>query len=620
MKRNIRQGDFSRLGASKGKAWANFCLLCRKEADCKVLLYERNDNGGQPEEIEIPKEFSKGNLRAVRIDDLDLSDFDYNFCVDGKVVADVYANRIVGRELWADESRKDSKQELRCRLEDNHFSWRGESAVEIPRKDMVLYKLHIRGFTKGLPEGTPDRGTFRGLMKKLSYLQKLGVTSIELMPIYEFEELIPQAESEPPEYSRWKSKKRDKVRKPLKKPQYKINYWGYGEGMYFAPKASYAASDTPGQELKECILQMHKRGMECILEMDFCGGMPGAQMLQILKYWVEEYHVDGFHLQGSNIPLSLLLEDPYLGRTKLLYREVTEYMVPEEEKAFPRVFLDTDEFLYPCRKLVSGLDGTIWGMADQMRKQNQKLGYINYIADNNGFTLVDLFTYDYRHNEANGENNQDGPEWNFGSNCGVEGDTNSKNIQKIRERRMRNAIALLFLAQGVPMLMSGDEDCNSQQGNNNAYCQDNQIGWKDWSQSRRSKGFIKYVKAMVDFRKSHTVLRLDRPMRMMDTDGYGYPDLSYHEENAWVTPQRFDRKALGLLYCGRYAKETEDVYVGFNFSNVIRKLALPKQRGRRKWYLYMDTAGKNSFLTEVEELTEAWYPLEAQSVCIIIGK
>ncbi len=618
MKFKMKKGDFSHLGAVRGKTGMNFCMVCRKESDFDILIYERNHTECM-EEISVPKEFSKGNLRAVQIEGLDPAEYDYNFRIDGETITDPYARRIVGREKWADTGRS-QEQTLRCRYEKNRFLWRGECEVDIPRKDMVIYKLHVRGFTKGLPERIKDRGTFRGLTKKLSYLQSLGVTSIELMPVYEFEEIIYREAKELPEYTRWKSKKGDKIQKPKKKLSYKINYWGYGEGMYFAPKASYAAGEMPDAELKECILSMHKRGMECILEMDFPKPMPKEMILEVLKYWVQEYHVDGFHLQGDDIPIELLLENPYLGRVKIFYKGITEEMIPDVEKEYPRAFLYTDEFLYPSRKLASGVNGSVRELADQMRKQNAKLGYVNYFADNNGFTLRDLFSYGQKHNEANEENNMDGPVWNCSINCGVEGETTSRNVQKIRIRRMKNMAAMLFLAQGVPMLMSGDEDCNSQKGNNNAYCQDNEIGWKDWNSTGQAKEFLKYIKKLAAFRKEHEILRMEQPMQLADTKSCGCPDLSYHEEAAWITPGIFDRGSLGILYCGRYAGEKEDVYIGFNFSDLHKKLAIPAKPGKRKWYLCMDTALKQTFLAEPEELKETSYILEAQSVCIIIGK
>lgn len=620
MEWNIKKGDFSYMGAVRGKTWTNFCLECRKESDCKILLYARG-NAKKQFEIAVPVEFTKGNLRAVRVLGLDILEYDYNFQIDGVVRSDPYAKRIVGREIWADKSRvAEEKRGIKCRYTENAFSWRGECEVEIPRRDMVLYKLHVRGFTMGMPEGTADRGTFRGLLKKIPYLKSLGITSVELMPVYEFEELQITDKKEPLEYVKWQPKKGDKIKKPQTKPEVRINYWGYGEGMYFAPKASYAAGENPDVELKECILQLHRRGMECILEMDFPDAVSRSRVVEVLRYWVEEYHVDGFHLQGNGIPIDLLVKDPYLGRTKLLYRGFTECEIEKAEEQYPRVFVDTDEFLYPSRKLLSSTNGNVWELADQMKKQNKRIGYINYIADNNGFTLADLFTYEYKHNEANGENNGDGPEWNFSCNCGVEGETTSRNVQKIRERRMRNAAAVLFLAQGVPMLMAGDEDGNSQQGNNNAYCQDNEIGWKDWKQTKMAKDFLRYMKKMIAFRKEHVILRKESPMELTDTLACGYPDLSYHEENAWITPQYLNRRALGILYCGKYADEIEDVYIGFNFSDFQKKLALPKQKGNRKWYLQMDTSEKNAFLAQPVEMKEPWYALDTQSVCILIAK
>lgn len=170
------------------------------------------------------------------------------------------------------------------------------------------------------------------------------------------------------------------------------------------------------------------------------------------------------------------------------------------------------------------------------------------------------------------------------------------------------------------MLMAGDEDCNSQKGNNNVYCQDNEIGWKDWSMAGPSKEFLRYIKKLTAFRKEHEILRMEQPMQLADTKSCGCPDLSYHEEAAWIPPGIFNRGSLGILYCGRYAGEKEDVYIGFNFSDLHKNLAIPKRKGKGKWYLTMDTALKQAFLSEPEELTEPGYTLEAQSVCIIIGK
>ena len=618
MRLDVKKGEFLRPGVTKGKTWAEFGIECRKNSECKILLYKR-DCTDPPLEIPVSGEFSKGNLRSMRVDRLDLAEYDYNFWIDGTETLDPRARRIAGREKWADPERKTG---LRSRYEAASFSWRSEPLVEILRKDMVIYKLHVRGFTMGLPESVPDRGTFLALEKKLSYLKSLGITSIELMPVYEFEELIPveSKEKEPEAYPEWKAARKRKRKKEEEAPRYRINYWGYGKGMYFAPKASYAAGESADAELKSCILQMHKKGMECILEMDFADDVPALRILEVLRFWVREYHVDGFHLQGGRIPMQLLMQDPYLGRTKLFYRGITEEMIAEEEKEFPRIFVDTDEFLYPCRRLAGGQDGNVWELVNQMKKQNERLGHINYIADNNGFTLADLFAYERKHNEANGQGNADGPVWSFSTNCGVEGESTSRNIQRIRMRRMKNAAAMLFLSQGVPMLMAGDEDCNSQQGNNNAYCQDNEIGWKDWKGGRTPKEFFKFIRQLIAFRRAHEILRMEQPMKLTDTKSCGCPDLSYHEESAWITPGYFNRKAIGVLYCGRYADEDEDVYIGFNFSDFPKKLALPKLEGRRKWHIVMDTAGRDSFLSEPEEIKEIWYILEAQSVCIIIGK
>lgn len=620
MEYSVKKGDFSPIGAVKGKGFYNFCIECRRESECAILLYPR-EKSGEKVQIPVSREFSRGNLRAVKVYGINMEAYDYTFEIDGAEILDPYARRIVGREAWADEKRVEFLgRGLKCRMENQGFSWRSDREVNIARRDMVLYKLHVRGFTKGLPEHVPDRGTFRGFTRRIPYLKSLGVTTVEFMPVYEFEELERLEMPELPGYLEWKEKKSDIIKKPGRKQEYKINFWGYGPGMYFAPKASYAATENPVAEFKDCVMKLHKNGMECILEMDFPNGTGHGLILKALRYWVEEYHVDGFHLQGDNIPIQLILEDPYLGRTKIFYRNIPKHFIPREEAEYPRCFVDSDEFLYPARKLLNGMNGNIWEFADQMKKQDDKLGYINYICDNNGFTLADLFTYDLKHNEANGENNRDGLDWNYSSNCGVEGDTTSRNVIKIRDRKMKNAIAMLFLSQGVPMLMAGDEDGNSQGGNNNAYCQDNSVGYKDWKQGKNSKEFLRFVKNMIMFRKEHAILRREKPMQLSDYRSYGFPDLSYHEEQPWISPWFINRRALGILYCGKYAEEEENIYVGFNFSDFRKKLSFPREKRRRKWHLHMDTSSRQAFLSTPVAVSETFYILEPQSICILIGK
>ncbi|MCM1257401.1 MAG: glycogen operon protein GlgX [Roseburia sp.] len=620
MEYNVKKGDFSPIGAVKGKGFVNFCVECRRETDCAILLYPRKESGDKVQ-ILVPEEYSRGNLRAVKIFGINMEEYDYTFEIDGVEVLDPYARQIVGREVWADAKRsKMPEKGLKCRLANHSFSWRSDREVHVARKDMVLYKLHVRGFTKSLPEHVPDRGTFRGFTRRIPYLKSLGVTTVEFMPVYEFEELERQESTEVPEYLNWQEKESDKIKKPGKEQEYKINFWGYGPGMYFAPKAAYGATDDPVAEFKDCVMKLHKNGMECILEMDFPEGVSNRMMLEALRYWVEEYHVDGFHLQGQNVPINLILEDPYLGRTKIFYRNMPKNLIPQEEVEYPRCFVDSDEFLYPARKLLNGINGNVWELADQMKKQDDKLGYVNYICDNNGFTLADLFTYDVKHNEANREGNRDGADWNYSSNCGVEGETTSRNVLKIRDRKMKNAIAMLFLSQGVPMLMAGDEDGNSQGGNNNAYCQDNEVGYKDWKQTNVSREFLRFVKKMIAFRREHAILRKEKPMQLSDYRSYGFPDLSYHEENPWINPWHINRRALGILYCGKYAEEDENIYIGFNFSDFRKKLSFPKEKRKRKWHLHMDTSGRQAFLPTPVAVSETYYILEPQSVCILIGK
>lgn len=615
---DVKKGDFSRFGAKKMGSGVNFCFVAAKGLDCSILLYDRK-NPKIVTKVPVPAIFSVGNVRAILIEKLCMDNFDYNYEIEGKVQNDPYARSFIGRECYGDIKRP--KDFLgRCRLNTKPFDWKGDCAPEVERKDMVLYKLHIRGFTMASSIQRELRGTFAGLTKKLSYLKNLGITTIELMPVYEFEEVVRKEQKKIPNYLHWKQKKNDKIKQEMHtKEEEKINYWGYGKGMYFTPKASYSSGDNAAKELKECILNMHRNGMECILEMYFAEGETPNRILEVLRFWVEEYHVDGFHLQGINLPIWQILKDSFLAGIKLFYTGFPEEVYVSEDLKH-RLFVDTDEFIYPCRKLVNHMGGSLEEYLNQMKKQNEQVGYINYIADNNGFTLADLFMYSKKHNEANGEDNMDGPQWNVSSNCGVEGPSNGRNIGKIRSQRMKNAAAMLFLSQGVPMLMAGDESCNTQMGNNNAYCQDNEIGWKDWKKGKAAQEFLNYMTKLIEFRREHPILRQEVPMQMADYKSCGCPDLSYHGENAWISPQVGRRSEIGVLFCGQYDKDTEDIYVAFNFSEFEEELALPKFALPRKWYLCMCTDRKDSFLNEPEELLERKINVPAASICIIIGK
>ena len=281
-----------------------------------------------------------------------------------------------------------------------------------------------------------------------------------------------------------------------------------------------------------------------------------------------------------------------------------------------------DEYLFPARRILNHINGDMQEFLNQQRKQGENHGFVNYIAGNNGFTLADVFRYNDRHNEENGENNEDGSAWNFSCNYGTEGSSTKRSILKIRKKQWRNAIIMLMCAQGVPLLWQGDEMENSQNGNNNAYCQDNKTGWVNWANRRSNRGDIAFVRQMASFRKSCPLIAQKMPFRFNDYASNGIPDLSYHGESAWLTGIQPGRTCVGVLYCGDYAREKQDIYIGYNFFSGISPLALPGGDKKKKWYLVVNSADyKTPFRKEpVLCADQKKLTLSPQSICILIGK
>jgi glycogen operon protein len=283
--------------------------------------------------------------------------------------------------------------------------------------------------------------------------------------------------------------------------------------------------------------------------------------------------------------------------------------------------------MYPARRVLNHLNGNMRDFADQQRKQGAYLGYINYIASNNGFTLADLFMYNDKHNEANGENNSDGNAWNFSNNYGVEGPTKKRYINTIRKLKWRNSILMLFLAQGVPLLWEGDEMGNSQNGNNNAYCQDNPLGWLNWKNEKSHRKEINFLRQVIAFRKEHPIISNEMPFQFSDYKSVGCPDLSFHGESAWIMEPIAGRMSLGMMYCGAYAanpeaaEEAEDVYVAYNFSSAMTSLALPEASGKRRWYMVIDSSNDQTpFLEEPVLCTNGSIVIKSQTIQVFVSK
>lgn len=641
MNYEVREGDYEKLGVQHRDGVVTFTFEGKKEDHCSILFYGKNQE--IIAEIEVPEAYCKGSIRSVSIRGAAWKRLKYNYKINGIVVVDAYAERIIGRERWNDARRRNGASLICGGCVSHEFDWREDRQPEVPRSQMVMYKLHVRGFSmdESLHEGLSrrEKGTFAAVAERIPYLKELGVTTLELMPAYEFEEVIlPKRElqskqnedSQKQKHLTWESHEDDLI-KPLevkqvseKQPE-RVNYWGYVSGNYFAPKESYSSSGSAATELKDLIRRLHECGMECVMEFFFPDGMNQNMILDVLRFWVKEYHVDGFHLLGTTIPVTAAAQDLWLSRTKLFYTGF-DWMLLEQKTKYPHLFLYSDEYLYPARKLLNHMSGSLEDFLCQQRKQHEVQGFVNYIDNHNGFTLSDVFCYCEKHNESNGEDNCDGMAWNFSSNYGVEGKTRRRYVNRIRRQQMRNALAMLFLAQGVPLLLAGDEFANSQNGNNNAYCQDNRIGWLNWKNEETFGGQQEFVRQLATFRRAHPMIAQDQPMQMSDYKKKGVPDLSYHTDHAWASEILNDRQAAGVLYNEAYAVSGDGaadsfIYVGYNFHSGKVHLALPKLPKKKKWYLLMNTAQEQAFVeTEVCLSDQHILAMDGQTICILIGK
>lgn len=619
----IREGNYEKLGVVYQQEWTIFTFSAEKEDKCFVVLKDIDTK--EIKRIEVPEAYCLGSLRSIAIKDLAVDRFVYYFEINGKKVMDPCAHGIMGRQVWNDATRKENHYEVYGAFVSDGFDWGKSQCPEIPRSQMIMYKLHVRGFTMDSGRKTAP-GTFRALSDKIPYLKKLGITTLELMPVYEFEEMQFPMQVRLPDYIKWREQEEDVIRIPKQQEEAmpRLNFWGYEKGEYFAVKASYASD--PGhasREYKTLIRKLHENQMECVMEMYFPEDTNHNLILDVLRHWVREYHVDGFHLLGGNLPITAIVQDNMLSRTKIFYTAFDETSCSTVRKN-KNLYVYKEEYLYPARRVLNHINGNMRDFIDQQRKQGAYLGYVNFITSNNGFTLADLFMYNDKHNEENGENNLDGNAWNFSNNYGVEGPTRKRYINLLRRLKWRNSVIMLLFAQGVPLIWAGDEMGNSQQGNNNAYCQDNPVGWLNWKNEKTHHREIEFLRQVIAFRREHPIISNEMPFQFSDYKSVGCPDLSFHGESAWVLEPVAGRMCLGMLYCGAYAQDganTEDVYIGYNFSSAMSALALPKPSAGKCWYMVIDSSDdKMPFLAEPMLCEQGRINIRPQGIQVFVSR
>lgn len=679
------------LGATIVPNGVNFAIFSSAATACTLVLFKEGE--AQPYcEIPFAPEFRIGNIFAINVFDIDTETLEYGFRFDGpstaghkfdktKIVSDPYGKILSGRDEWGVEQYAPDVYPFRSRLMFEDFDWEADKPLNVALEDLVIYEMHVRGFTKHESSGVAEQeaGTFAGLRRKIPYLKELGINCVELMPIFEYDEL---------EFPRTNPFTGAKL----------INYWGYSTTAFFAPKAGFAATGKygmQGDELKALVKDLHKAGIEVILDVVFnhtaegdhrgrtlslrgidnkvyymlapdgsyfnfsgCGNTVNCnhpvvrQMVkQCLQYWVAEYHIDGFRFDLASVlgrsqdgnPLSNppLLEslsyDPILANVKLI-AEAWDAGGLYQVGSFPgygrwaewngKYRDDVRCFLKSDPGMVGKMALRVQGSPDLYEFRSNSAS-INFITCHDGFTLNDQFSYNAKHNEANGENNNDGANDNHSWNCGVEGHTQDPAINALRERQIKNAFAILLTSQGVPMLYMGDEMRRTQHGNNNAYCHDTELNWLDWSLLDKHENIFRFVQRCVEFRKAHAVLRSKHHFQNKDYLGSGKPDITFHGAKAWQPDWSDGSRALAYMLCGAHAKSgflpDDDIYVAMNMYWEALWFEIPELDGKRKWRVFLNTGadepsdifdvGREPLLTDQHGLL-----LGARSVVVLVGR
>ena len=635
----IKKGTPFPLGASKKETGMQFAVYAPDIDEVKIHFYKVGKR--QPEfSFELGEEYKTAHVFSVVIQGKELEGMEYTFEMDGKEYADIYARKITGMDKWGIRTKKEEEIGIRSIVwtkEDNDETdwkkmWENDKNPKIPFQDVILYQLHTRGFTKHSSSKIEEKGTFKGIERKIPYLKNLGITTLLILPVYEFDEIMKEDLYEVTRKHLLQYKEVQAVKETeqllntengIIKKENKVNYWGYSKkSWYFSPKKSYAfQKQCPERELKELIMALHKEQMELIMDIYFPENTSADLMIECLRFWVLEYHVDGFRVNDNVVPSEIIAKDPVIGSVKLFANSWNEQRLPNIKTGQQKNLAEfNDGFMNDMRRFLKGDEGMVSAFFYRTRRNPDKLAVINYMANNNSFTLHDLVSYNTKHNEENGENGQDGTDWNCSWNCGVEGKTRKKHILEIRNKQIKNAILMLFLSQGTPMLLAGDEFGDTREGNNNPYCQDNEISWINWDLQKKNVEYFSFVKELIAFRKAHQILHMKKEFRMSDYASFGYPDLSFHGIKAWYPDDDIQNRVAAVLLAGKYVgcieeKEDNDFYIAYNMHWEKHEFGLPKLDNQMHWEVLIDTGRKK---IEKQQL-ERTYLMQARSVALLVA-
>lgn len=656
----IRPGFFRMYGACVASNGVSFTINSHGATRCTLLLFK--PQAPKPyARIPFPDSYRIGDTYSMLVYDIKPDEFEYAFSFDGpyepakgllfneeNVLLDPYSRAVTGQRKWGEKPEGGKDFEYRARVVKSSFDWGNIKQLEQPFEDLVIYEIHVRGYTKDKSSGVSAPGTFAGLKDKIPYLKDLGINAVELMPIFEFDEM----ES---------ARVVDGVQL--------YNYWGYNTVSFFAPNTSYAFNEEhnhEGDELKSLIKALKENGIEVILDVVFnhtaegnemgpcfsfkgidnnvyymltpdahyynfsgCGNVMNCNhpvvrnfIIDCLRHWAVEYRVDGFRFDLASILgrdqngapmanppiLESLAFDPVLGKMKLI-AEAWDAGGLYQVGSFPswnRWAEWNGRYRDDMRSFLKGDDGMagnaitrITGSRDLYSPESRgHKASVNFLTCHDGFTLYDLYSYNEKHNEKNGWNNTDGDNNGHSWNCGAEGETDDPNVNGLRRRLIKNAFAALLCSRGPAMFFAGDEFCNTQFGNNNAYCQDNIISWLDWSRLEEFKEIHDFVRHMIQFRKEHPILR-----KMTKPSSCQFPEISVHNGTPFNASTDYKTKLIGIMYAGRNEEDTEDDIVFYCMNAYWEPLVmqLPVLPNGKHWHVDTNT---NAEYFDGEDFTE----------------
>ncbi len=587
-------------GATIVEKRINFTIDTKGSRDLCILFYHGKEKSPFLI-VPVPEDCFFGNLASVSLK-LDPNNLSYSYEIDGKAVVDPFAKKIYHRASWGEKQ----KEVMTCPLTLEDYAWKGERP-NLSLSDLFIYRLHVRGFTKDSSSKVEHKGSYLGILEKIPYLKDLGVTMIDLMPAYDYYESPIIEES---------SKKLEKI--PAT-----INYWGYTDANYLSAKPAFATDpDMADLELKKVIDRAHQEGIEVSMEFYFKEEPDTRKVLTILSHWVSEYRIDALHITASDQVMKAIYDDPFFAQVKVF----TYGSFDDRELKFSgRIARFSDDFYVTARKFLKSDEGQVGNFLSVMTAHPKNSGVINYLANHFTFTLYDAVSYDRKHNEANGESNKDGAEYNYSWNCGAEGETKSRKILGLRLSQMKNALSFLFTAQGIPMLMAGDEFANSAKGNNNPYCQDNAIGWVNWKRNKFSRDVLAYTKQLVAYRKNHSILTGKEHLLGLDAKALGLPDISYHGNKPWFLDYNHVNRHVALLYNNAYGKEKPSgkdslTFIVYNLHWEKQEFELIKPQANMKWTLVSTTNHQEDLKVLEEEISKGKLIAGPRSVYILETK